>query len=94
MRCEQMMQKLEELSPAHFAQSWDNVGLLVGRADKEIKSIYVCLDATDEALEEASKLGVDMVISHHPMIFKGIKRIRLHIILADLHASPVQKLQW
>ena len=75
MRCEEIMQKLEELSPAHFAQSWDNVGLLVGRADKEIKSIYVCLDATDEALEEASKLGVDMVISHHPMIFKGIKSV-------------------
>lgn len=75
MRCEEIMQKLEELSPAHFAQSWDNVGLLVGRPDKEVKSVYVCLDATDEALEEASKLGVDMVISHHPMIFKGIKSV-------------------
>ncbi|MBQ8188262.1 MAG: Nif3-like dinuclear metal center hexameric protein [Lachnospiraceae bacterium] len=75
MRCEDVIQKLEELSPTHFAQSWDNVGLLVGRQDKEIKSIYICLDATDEALEEASKLSVDMVISHHPMIFKGIKSV-------------------
>ena len=39
MRCEEIMQKLEELSPAHFAQSWDNVGLLVGRPDKEVKSV-------------------------------------------------------
>lgn len=76
MRCEQIMEKLEELSPAQFAQSWDNVGLLVGRPDKEVKSVYVCLDATDEALEEAISLGVDMVISHHPMIFKGIKQVR------------------
>ena len=70
------MAKLEELSPAHFAEDWDNVGLLVGRPEKEVKSVYITLDATDEAIEEAVKLGADMVISHHPMIFKGIKQVR------------------
>ena len=76
MKCQEIMAKLEELSPAHFAQDWDNVGLLVGRPEKEVKSVYITLDATDEAIEEAVKLGVDMVISHHPMIFKGIKQVR------------------
>jgi dinuclear metal center YbgI/SA1388 family protein len=70
------MQKLEELSPAHFAQDWDNVGLLVGRPDKEIKSVYIALDATDDAIDEAVSLGVDMIITHHPMIFKGLKQVR------------------
>lgn len=76
MRCQDVMLKLEELSPVHFAQDWDNVGLLVGRPEKEIRSVYIALDATDEAIDEAVKLGVDMVITHHPMIFKGIKQVR------------------
>lgn len=76
MKCQEIMAKLEELSPAHFAQNWDNVGLLVGRPEKEVKSVYITLDATDEAIEEAVRLGADMVISHHPMIFKGIKQVR------------------
>jgi dinuclear metal center YbgI/SA1388 family protein len=70
------MQKLEELSPGHFAQEWDNVGLLAGRTDKEVHAVYIALDATDDAIDEAIRLGADMVISHHPMIFKGMKQIR------------------
>lgn len=76
MKCQDLMAKLEELSPAHFAQNWDNVGLLVGSPEKEVKSVYITLDATDEAIDEAIKLGADMVISHHPLIFKGIKQVR------------------
>lgn len=76
MKCQDITEKLEELSPAHFAQDWDNVGLLVGRPEKEIRSVYVALDATDDAIEEAVKLGVDLIITHHPMIFKGIKQVR------------------
>ena len=76
MRCEEIMQKLEELSPAHFAQDWDNVGLLAGRTEKEVHSVYIALDATDQAVEEAIRLGADMIITHHPLIFKGIRQIR------------------
>lgn len=76
MRCEEIMGKLEELSPAHFAQDWDNVGLLVGRPDKEVHSVYIALDATDDAIKEAVGLGADLIITHHPLIFKGIKQVR------------------
>ena len=76
MRCEEIMQKLEELSPAHFAQDWDNVGLLAGRTEKEVHSVYIALEATDQAVEEAIRLGADMIITHHPLIFKGIRQIR------------------
>lgn len=76
MKCQDIMAKLEELSPAHFAQDWDNVGLLVGRPEKEVRSVYITLDVTDEAVDEAVRLGADMVISHHPLIFKGIKQVR------------------
>ena len=54
---------------------WDNVGLQVGRSDKEVKRIYLALDATDEVIEEAADWGADMLITHHPMIFKAMKKI-------------------
>lgn len=75
MRCDEIMEKLEEIFPIQFAEDWDNVGLLVGRRDKAVKSVYLALDATDEAIDEAVKLGVDLIVTHHPMIFKSMNRI-------------------
>lgn len=75
MRCEAVMEKLEELSPLMYASEWDNVGLQAGRRDKEIKRIYIALDATDEVVEDAVKAGADMLLTHHPMIFKPVKSI-------------------
>ena len=75
MRCEDVIRKLEELSPLSYAESWDNPGLLAGRKDKEIKRIYVALDATTQTIEEAIRLRADMLLTHHPLIFKGIKKV-------------------
>lgn len=75
MRCEEVTRKLEELSPLSYAESWDNPGLLAGRKEKEIKRIYIALDATTRAIEEAIRLEADMLLTHHPLIFKGIKKV-------------------
>nr|MBQ8252335.1 Nif3-like dinuclear metal center hexameric protein [Lachnospiraceae bacterium] len=75
MRCEEVIRKLEELSPVSYAESWDNPGLLAGRKDKEIKKIYIALDATTKTIEEAVRSGADMLLTHHPLIFKGIKKV-------------------
>ena len=75
MECKKVIEILEKQSPKSYACDWDNVGLLVGREDKEIQKIYIALDATDEAIEEASANGADMLLTHHPMIFKGMKRV-------------------
>lgn len=75
MKCYEIMERLEEVSPRSFAESWDNVGLLCGREEKEISSLYIALDATKEVIEEAKKLGVDMLLTHHPMIFKPLKQV-------------------
>lgn len=66
---------LEEQSPKSFACDWDNVGLLTGREDKEVKKIYIALDASDEAVKEAVEVEADLLLTHHPLIFKGMKRI-------------------
>ncbi len=75
MRCEEVIRKLEELSPVSYAESWDNPGLLAGRKEKEIKRIYIALDATSKTIEEAIRLDADMLLTHHPLIFKGLKKV-------------------
>lgn len=75
MECKKVIEILEKQSPKNCAYYWDNVGLLVGREDKEVQKIYIALDATDEAIEEAIANGADMLLTHHPMIFKGMKRV-------------------
>lgn len=75
MECKKVIEILEKQSPKSYACDWDNVGLLVGREDKEIQKIYIALDATDEVIEEAIANGANMLLTHHPMIFKGMKRV-------------------
>ena len=75
MICSDIIQKIEERYPTRYALEWDNVGLLAGRMDKEVKKIYIALDATDEVIDEAVTWGADMLLTHHPMIFKPVKRV-------------------
>ncbi|MBR0092864.1 MAG: Nif3-like dinuclear metal center hexameric protein [Lachnospiraceae bacterium] len=74
MRCSEIIERLELHSPPSFAEDWDNVGLLAGRREKEVSSVFVSLDAGSEQIDEAIRLKADMIITHHPMIFKAIKR--------------------
>ena len=75
MLCRDIMKVIEATYPKHAALEWDNVGLLVGRMDKEVKSIYVALDATDEVIEDAISCGADMLLTHHPLLFSPLKKI-------------------
>lgn len=75
MLCREITKIIESRYPKQYALEWDNVGLLVGRTDKEVKKIYIALDATDEVIEEAVVWGADLLLTHHPLIFKGMKRI-------------------
>ena len=75
MKCREIIGKLEQLSPKSYACSWDNVGLLVGRREKEVQKIMIALDASKEVVDYAVKEKVDMLITHHPMIFSAIKQV-------------------
>lgn len=75
MKCSDIMEKLEKLAPLSCACEWDNVGLLTGRREKEVKKIYIALDATDDVVEEAVLWGADMLLTHHPLIFKPLKKV-------------------
>lgn len=75
MKCKEITKILETLSPIEYACDWDNVGLLVGRKDKEIKKIVIALDASEEVISIAVKEQADLLITHHPMIFSSIKKV-------------------
>ena len=75
MLCKDVLAVIENDYPAEYALEWDNAGLLAGRDDKEVESIYVAVDVTEEILREAAECGADLLITHHPLIFGGMKRI-------------------
>lgn len=75
MICREVIDIIERRYPREYALGWDNVGLLAGRDDKEVRRIYIALDASDEVIHAAVEQEADMLITHHPLIFSGMKRI-------------------
>ena len=75
MKWEQLTGQLEQLCPKQAALDFDNVGLLVGRKDKEIRKVYLAVDALDEVIEDAIRWGADLLLTHHPLIFSGMKSV-------------------
>lgn len=66
---------LEGFAPKKLAESWDNVGFQIGNSNHEIDKIMLTLEITDEVIEEAIAKNVDLIVTHHPLIFSGIKSI-------------------
>lgn len=66
---------IEEFAPLSLKESWDNPGLQVGDPEMEVAGILLCLDVTEEILEEARKRDCNMIVSHHPLIFGGLRRL-------------------
>lgn len=81
MKTKEIVRILEDSFPCINAEEWDNVGLLVGDMNREVKKIQFSIDATLEAIENAVKNNADMIITHHPLIFKPIKSIKEQEIL-------------
>lgn len=75
MLCKEIMQVIEASYPRSAALDFDNVGLLAGRAEKEVNRVYLALDATDAVIDRAISEGADMLITHHPLIFSPMKKV-------------------
>ena len=75
MKLRNLINKIESKYPTNLAYSWDNVGLLVGEYEQEVKKILVTLEANEKVVDEAITKGVDLIITHHPFIFSKINRV-------------------
>lgn len=76
VKCQVVMDAIEKLAPRRLAESWDNVGLLLGSPAQTIHKVLLTLDVTEEVVEKAIQAGVDLIIAHHPIILKKIHAIR------------------
>ena len=66
---------IEEFAPLSIQESWDNSGLCIGSPEAGVSSVLLGLDCTPELVDEAVACGADMIVTHHPLIFSGLKSI-------------------
>ena len=75
MTVQSICKLIEDAAPLALQESWDNAGLLVGSAQMDVSGILLCIDITEKVLDEAIRKNCNLIISHHPLIFSGLKRL-------------------
>lgn len=75
MKLEKIIEFMEEIAPVEGAMEYDNVGLLLGRGEKEVTRVLTSLDCTLEVVREAIEKGCELIVCHHPVMFGGVKKI-------------------
>lgn len=74
MKIKDLIQYFEKLAPTAYQESYDNAGLIVGNPNDEIRGVIVSLDSTEEVIDEAIQKNCNVVVAHHPIVFKGLKK--------------------
>ena len=75
MKVKEVLSALEQFAPLPLQESWDNAGLQVGLTEAEVSGALLCLDVTESIVEEAQEKGCNLIVSHHPLLFRGLKTI-------------------
>jgi dinuclear metal center YbgI/SA1388 family protein len=89
MKCHEIFRFIEDWAPKGIAWDQDNVGLQLGSANNVVKNILLCLDTTEKVVDEAIKKRCNLIISHHPLLFRAIKKIDTQ---TDKTSKIIQKL--
>ena len=71
----QVLDALEQFAPLPLQESWDNAGLQIGLTEAEVSGALLCLDVTEKVVDEAISRGCNLVVSHHPLLFHGLKQV-------------------
>ena len=87
MKIKDIIERIEKIVPLELAQDWDNVGLLIGDPQKNVRNILLTIDVTTDVAAEAKRLKTDLIVSYHPVIWDGLKKIT-----AEGQSSVVYKL--
>lgn len=74
MKVNDIIEVLEAAAPLNLQESYDNAGLIIGDRNSSLTGVLLCLDSTEDVLDEAIKRGCNMIIAHHPIVFSGIKK--------------------
>lgn len=87
MKIREVVDALERFAPLPLQESFDNAGLQVGLTEAEVSGALLCLDVTEAVVDEAVALGCNLIVSHHPLIFRALK----HITYSDYVQRTVAK---
>jgi putative NIF3 family GTP cyclohydrolase 1 type 2 len=80
MRIKDILQVIEQLAPPALQEDFDNAGLQAGDATREATGALLCIDVTENVIDEAVSLGCNLVISHHPLLFRPLKSLTAQTI--------------
>lgn len=75
MKIKEVLSALERFAPLPLQEGWDNAGLQVGLTEAEVSGALLCLDVNERIIDEAVAKGLNLVVSHHPLLFRGLKTI-------------------
>ena len=89
MKLQEIYDVLNEISPFELQEKWDNAGLLVGSFEDEINNIYISIDLDEELLSKVKKNS--LIITHHPLIFSGLKRVNFDTYSTKLLKELIKK---
>ncbi len=101
MKIQQVLEALEQFASLPLQESWDNAGLQVGLTGAEVSGALLCLDVNEQIIDEAISKGCNLVVSHHPLLFRGLKQIagadyvqrtvmkaiEHHIVILSMHTN-------
>jgi len=82
---------LEDFAPLSYQESYDNAGLILGNRDAKLHGVLICLDVTEAVIDEAIYLVFNMILSHHPLIFKGLKSITGKTYVEDCLVKAIKQ---
>ena len=86
MKIREVLSALEQFAPLPLQESWDNAGLQIGLTEAEVSGALLCLDVNEAVIDEAQRKDCNLVVSHHPLLFRGLKQIS--------DANDVQRTVW
>ena len=75
MKIKEVLSALERFAPLPLQEGWDNAGLQIGLTEAEVSGALLCLDVNESIVDEAIEKGCNLIVSHHPLLFKGLKTI-------------------
>ena len=75
MKIRQVLSALEQFAPLPLQESWDNAGLQLGLTEADVSGALLCLDVNEQIVDEAISKGCNLIVSHHPLLFRGLKQI-------------------
>lgn len=75
MNIKSLIDLIHSVAPSEFQEPYDNSGLITGHPDTEIRGVLICLDAIEAVVDEAIQLGCNVIVAHHPILFRPIKRL-------------------